>query len=147
MLRAAAAGVALACVLVAVLSGACSAGDPAPTPAPTPTPTAQPAGGLYQYFQREKELNPVRFDRLMDERGSYGLTGEISAIDGTKVQFLIKQRRFRRDMYVECKFSNEEDMVDLNLRQMVTLYGKVVKAERVLKLEECRLTRTLPKRR
>ena len=125
-------------VLAMILLTACEGAAPTSTPIPTPTPTAQPAVQLYQYFHREKELNPVRFDSIKDAGGYYGFTGIISKIDGRRVQFHIEKRRLKKDEYLECEFSETDEMLNLNVGATVTIYGYLAEAGRIVKLKQCR---------
>lgn len=109
------------------------------TPAPLPTPTAQPASLLYAWFQDERERNPVRFDKIMDEKGVYGFTGIVSKIDGTKVQFHLARRAMKKDDYVECQFEELDDVLAFSIGDTITLYGNIVEVGRILKFEECRV--------
>lgn len=117
---------------------ACDDPEPTRTPVPTPTPTAQPVERLYLYFQEQKELNPVRFEQMLDDRGLYGFTGIISEIDGSTVHFLVFQRFMRKDETVECNFEDKDDVLSLNVGEVVTMYGNLVKAKRVVRLKDCR---------
>lgn len=138
MAIAAAAGLLLALGLAGAGLG-CGGGEPAIyTPAPLPTPTAQPASLLYAWFQDERERNPVRFDKIMDEKGVYGFTGIVSKIDGTKVQFHLARRAMKRDDYVECRFEELDDVLAFSIGDTITLYGNIVEVGRILKFEDCR---------
>ena len=134
----------LAAALLALLAAsACGNGDGSSggttrTPLPTPTPTAQPVVGLYRFFNAEKERNPVRFERIMEDKDRYGFYGVVSKIDGTKVQFHIAKRRMRRDEYVECRFEDKDDLLSFSVGDRVTLYGRIADTGRIVKFEECR---------
>ena len=134
----------LAAALLALLAAsACGNGDGGSggttrTPLPTPTPTAQPVVGLYRFFNAEKERNPVRFERIMEDKDRYGFYGVVSKIDGTKVQFHIAKRRMRRDEYVECRFEDKDDLLSFSVGDRVTLYGRIADTGRIVKFEECR---------
>ena len=134
----------LAALLLALLAAsACGNGDggsggATSTPLPTPTPTAQPVVGLYRFFNAEKERNPVRFERIMEDKDRYGFYGVVSKIDGTKVQFHIAKRRMRRDEYVECRFEDKDDLLSFSVGDRITLYGRIADTGRIVKFEECR---------
>lgn len=130
-------------LLTLLAASACGNGDGGSggttrTPLPTPTPTAQPVVGLYRFFNAEKERNPVRFERIMEDKDRYGFYGVVSKIDGTKVQFHIAKRRMRRDEYVECRFEDKDDLLSFSVGDRVTLYGRIADTGRIVKFEECR---------
>ena len=132
-----------AALLTLLVASACGNGDSSSggttrTPLPTPTPTAQPVVGLYRFFNAEKERNPVRFERIMEDKDRYGFYGVVSKIDGTKVQFHIAKRRMRRDEYVECRFKDKDDLLSFSVGDRVTLYGRIADTGRIVKFEECR---------
>ena len=132
-----------AALLTLLAASACGNGDGGSggttrTPLPTPTPTAQPVIGLYRFFNAEKERNPVRFERIMEDKDRYGFYGVVSKIDGTKVQFHIAKRRMRRDEYVECRFEDKDDLLSFSVGDRVTLYGRIADTGRIVKFEECR---------
>ena len=126
-------------LVLVVLLAACGNGLPTPTGTPVPTPTAQAVVELYEFFQAEKERNPVRFDRIMEDEDLFGFTGIVSRIDGSTIRFHIAERRLRRDLFVECEFRESQDMLSLSVGEKATLYGKIDKAKRVVRFEECRL--------
>ena len=57
----------------------------------------------------------MRFDSIKDAGGYYGFTGIISKIDGRRVQFHIEKRRLKKDEYLECEFSETDEMLNLNV--------------------------------
>lgn len=110
----------MAC-LAATLTVSCRQPE---NPLPAPTPVAK----LYRGFEQEKSSNPTRLESRVDRNEVYAFSGNISNIDGDTIQFLVDEKMLERDAFVECQFPSESYVLQLNVGQEVTVYGKLTEA-------------------
>lgn len=139
----------VAIVVGLALAGVLACGQDAPTPTPTP----RSVESLYKWLKSEKENNPERLEYRAERGEIFGLTGEITDIEDSKIQFHISRAELGKDEFVECEFSNYGSILSLNIGDPVTVYGKLHKAfptgklgqfgfkdNKAVKFRECRLT-------
>lgn len=113
---------------IVTLSLALACGAATPKPTPTPLPTPQAVEQLYQFFMSEKTSNPSRLEKRVDNGGIFGFTGNISKIEGSKIQFHISEQSVGKDKYVECDLGDIDRVLSLNTGMPVTVYGRLDKA-------------------
>lgn len=119
-------------VAVVLLLMACKGEDK-----PLMLPPSVPVHALYEQLQNDKELNPTRVDRWIDQRQIRAFHGSITKIDDSKVQFHIKERFLASDLYVECKFANRNSVLLLNKGQNISVYGHLTRVNDVIVFENC----------
>ncbi len=137
----------VAVVLLSLL--ACSEGQPKPTPTPIPIEQVE---DVYADYQREKTDNPTRLESRIDRKEIRAFQGTIDKIDGSKIQFSIKERAGGKDEYVECDLEDSKRVLSISVGDSVTVAGKLDKAfpggklgdagfkdNRAVKFKGCRL--------
>ena len=106
-------------------------------PAPVSIPSSVPAVQVYNFYQQERDANPVRLDYRIDNAEVRTFTGAITKIEGSKIQFLSEERFLARDKYLECKFSSEEGVLRLSKSDTVTVYGNLEDVNAAVKFKNC----------
>ncbi len=92
---------------------------------------------LYDFYQHERESNPTRLAARVAAEEMRRFSGHVTNIDGPRVQFHPDDRLSQRDRYIECRFAELESVSSLDTGQYVTLYGKLVRADRIVVFDDC----------
>ena len=121
-----------------VVLGGCS--EPKTVEVPAPVPVEQ----LYQELVNGKEVNETFSNAYVKSRPVLSFEGQVTEIDGNKVQFHISKRDRERDKYVECRFDRKSDVFPLGEGQASRVYGFLDDVGRVVKLKNCGLYDRLP---
>lgn len=100
-------------------------------------PAPEPVVERYQWLVDEKASNPTRSDLRVDQSPVISFGGEITNIDGKKIQFHIDKQYLKKDRYLQCEFAQKWDVVHYDLGQTVTLFGFLESVGTVVKLGNC----------
>lgn len=96
---------------------------------------------LYDLYQHERESNPTRLAGRIAAEEMRRFSGHITDIDGPRVRFHLDDRLSQRDRYIECRFDDPESVSRLDTGQYVTLFGKLVRADRIIVFDDCTVAR------
>ena len=91
-------------------------------------PAPVPAKALYKFLSDEQAKNPTRLEKRVDSEQLVGITDTIGKIEGSTIQFTIKEEMWAKDAYIECDFEDSDNVTMLNKGDQVTVYGKFHKA-------------------
>ena len=96
-----------------------------------------PVDKFYAEMHNEKNSNPTRMERRIEQGEVYGIIGEITNINDAKIQFHIQKRPLGKDQYVECEFPNERSVLQFNKGEIVKVSGKLNKVNSKIELKSC----------
>ena len=80
---------------------------------------------LYVYIQSQDDVNPTRLEIWLDKGEPFRYSGVIRKIDGSSLQFLVKNQFAGFDWYLQCKFINPEALRSLNKGDIVAVEGRL----------------------
>ena len=97
-------------------------------------------------LEADRRDNPTRYKYAIQERREIAFIGEITEIEGARLQFHIKKRWYYFDEYGECDFGDDKELNDqsINIGGIVTVEGIVTDLpirERILKLASCSIVK------
>ena len=104
---------------------------------PIPTPAAYDQ--LFHSYHESLLSNPEQVDEHIRDRKRLVVRGPITSIQGAKVQFHVRRQPYARDWYVECVFMDERQASLLSEGEMVTVLGRLDRADHVVRLIDCSL--------
>ena len=95
-------------------------------------------------LEADKRDNPTRYKYAVQGRREIAFIGEITEIEGARLQFHIKKRWYYFDEYGECDFGDDSKLNDqsINIGVIVTVKGEVTELpirKRILKLASCHI--------
>lgn len=95
-------------------------------------------------LEADRRDNPTRYKYAVQERREIAFIGEITNIEGARLQFHIKKRWYDSDEYGDCDFGDDSKLNDesINIGGIVAVEGVVTDLpirKRILRLASCRI--------